>query len=94
VKVAVNVQAVTGTHYGGARHGYDAHAEQARDLFRAGDDPTGYATALNNIGWNLIHLDRHTEAITCCEEALAVCGPRWPVRRCGRRTVPRRSAPS
>ena len=22
------------------------------------------------------------------------CGPRWPVRRCGRRTVPRRSAPS
>jgi tetratricopeptide (TPR) repeat protein len=110
----------------------------------------GYATALNNIGWNLIHLDRHTEAITCCEEALAVfrgladrygeaaaldslgyahqhlgdyasgaarcrealtvfhalgdpynqasvtpmpascrksCGPRWPVRRCGRRTV-------
>ena len=32
------------------------HAERAREKFQAARNRTGYATALNNIGWDLIHL--------------------------------------
>ena len=57
------------------QHRYAAAAQQDRRalrLYRATEHRPGQALALNAVGWHLALVGKHHEALSCCQEALAL----------------------